>query len=86
MVISAREVASAPRSLLVDPAEGETGRSTSVASHSVTPRESFSIPCDSTDEITGQLAQAVVFYLRGQQLSSRDVGALRNYFRLGLSA
>jgi hypothetical protein len=81
MVISVKKQIRAPRILLVEPEESEISRSTIAKSYSIGPREAFSVPCDWTDEISGHLARAVILYLRGQQLSSEEVGALRTYFR-----
>jgi hypothetical protein len=47
----------------------------------VAPREAFGIPCYWTDEVTGQLAPAVVAYQQGQELSRRQIAVLRTYFR-----
>ena len=81
MVISVKKQIGAPRILLVDPAEGKISCSTNLESYSIGPQAVFSVPCDWTDEISGQLARAVIGYLQGQQLSSIEVGALRTYFQ-----
>jgi hypothetical protein len=86
MVLSVKKQMRAPRVMLVEPAEGDIAGSTSVDSYSIGPRQAFSVPCDWTDEITGQLARAVLLYLQGQQLSRGEIGALRAYFRQWIQA
>jgi hypothetical protein len=81
MVLSAKKQTRASRRLSVEAVEDAIGRNTSIEPYSIRAQEVFSLPCDWTDEVTGQLARAVILYLQGQQLSSRDVDALRIYLR-----
>ena len=80
MVVSVKKQMRASRTPSVEVAEGEISHSRS-ESYSICAQEAFDVPCDWTDEVTGQLARAVPLYLQGQQLSTRDVDALRIYFR-----